>query len=206
MSVRRIHFNTIQQPLPNTITPKHSSHRQRTTSPVTHRRSSIRRSETPTPGPSRYRELTPEIFNEQLQNVEEDNKILEYNDPVSPNRGDTASPDPLNISEEPFENTISNILVNMFQDNPNSYKEAMAWPESNEWKQAIKDEYDGLIEMGTWKLVDLPKGRKPVKCHWTFVVKLDRRYKARLVAKGFTQVQGIDFEAPFSPVAPFESV
>jgi len=50
----------------------------------------------------------------------------------------------------------------MFPDNPNSYKEAVARPESNEWKQAIKDEYDGLIEMGTWKLVDLPKGRKPV--------------------------------------------
>jgi len=135
-----------------------------------------------------------------MQNVEEDNEVLEYDDPTSPNRSDTVSPDPLNISEEPFENTINNILVNMFQDNPNSYKEAMARPESNEWKQAIKEEYDGLIEMGTWKLVDLPKGRKPVKCRWTFVVKLDGQYKARLVAKGFTQVQGIDFNETFSPV------
>ena len=133
----------------------------------------MRRSHTPTPGSSGYRELTPQIVNEQLQNIEENNEVLEYNDPTSPERSNTASPDPLNISEEPFENTINNILVNMFQDNPNSYKEAMARPESNEWKQAIKDEYDGLIEMGTWKLVDLPKGRKPVKCRWTFVVKLD---------------------------------
>jgi len=145
----------------------------------------MRRSETPTPEPSRYREQTPNIFNEQQQSVEENNDDLEYNNPTSPNRSDTASPDPLNISEEPFENSINNILINMFQDNPNSYKEAMARPESNEWKQAIKDEYDGLIEMGTWKLVNLPKGRKPVKCRWTFVVKLDGRYKARLVAKGF---------------------
>ena len=61
----------------------------------------------------------------------------------------------------------------MFQDNPNSYKEAIAQHESNQWKKAIKEEYDGLIEMGSWKLVDLPKGRKPVKCCWTFVVKLD---------------------------------
>ena len=168
----------------------------------------MRRSHSPTPGPSRYRELTPQIFDEQLQNVEENNEVLEYEDPEPFNRDETASPNPLNISEASmqFDDSINSILVNMFQDNPNSYKEAMARPKSNEWKQAIKEEYDGLIEMGTWKLVDLPKGRKPVKCRWTFVVKLDGRYKARLVAKGFTQVQGIDFEETFSPVTRFESM
>ena len=32
----------------------------------------MQRSHTPTPGPSRYRDLSPNIFDEQLQNVEED--------------------------------------------------------------------------------------------------------------------------------------
>jgi len=31
-----------------------------------------------------------------------------------------------------------------------------------------KREYDGLIEMGTWKLVDLPKGRKTGKMSLDF--------------------------------------
>jgi len=36
---------------------------------------------------------------------------------------------------------INNIAHKYVQDNPNSYKEAMAWPESTQWKQAIKGEY-----------------------------------------------------------------
>ena len=47
---------------------------------------------------------------------------------------------------------------------------------------------DALQNNETWKLVDLPSGKKPVGCKWVFAVKFKvdgslERYKAMLVCK-----------------------
>ena len=81
----------------------------------------------------------------------------------------------------------------MFQEVPNSYKEAMSSTDKDKWLAASTEEFEGLTEMGAWKLVDRPVNGKTIKCRWTYVFKSDGHYKARLVAKGYTQVQGIDY-------------
>ena len=65
---------------------------------------------------------------------------------------------------------------------------------------------DALAKNGTWTLVDLPLGCKAVKSKWVFKCKADGCFHAHLVAKGFTQIQGIDYDKTFSPVARFESL
>lgn len=68
----------------------------------------------------------------------------------------------------------------------------------------MQEEMQSLHENSTYKLVDLPKGKRALK-KWVYKFKTEENnsrpiYKARLVVKGFGQKKGIDFEEIFSPV------
>lgn len=93
---------------------------------------------------------------------------------------------------------------------PKSYKEALESPDSVEWIQSMKEEFESLKKNKTWVLVDLPKGRKSVTGKWVFAIKRNpdgsNRYKARYVARGFTQRFGLDYNETFSPVVRMESI
>lgn len=77
-------------------------------------------------------------------------------------------------------------------EEPKTYKQAVH--DANygpEWRHAIEEELQTLEDMGTWRITELPPGRRNVKYKWVFKVKrnLDgivERFKARLVAKVFS--------------------
>ena len=68
-----------------------------------------------------------------------------------------------------------------------------------------------LEKMGTWDIVPLPEGRKPVSCRWVYRIKYDAdgnvsRYKARLVACGYSQIHSLDYEETYAPVTHLETI
>jgi len=95
---------------------------------------------------------------------------------------------------------------------PKTYTEAVGdVVHGKQWEAAIRDELDSLNANGTWRLEDLPYGRKPVTSKWVFKVKKHPdgsvdRFKARVVARGFTQQYGIDYTQTFAPTVRLESI
>ena len=76
----------------------------------------------------------------------------------------------------------------------------------------MKSEIGSMYENKVWTLVELPDGRQTIENKWIFKRKTDIHssvtiYKARLVTKkGFRQVQGVEYNETFSPVAMLKSV
>src|SRR5882757_4386648 len=142
---------------------------------------------------------------------------LELDLPVAPRRsGRTRRPNPRYNIEDfdlDFEQGSSRLGVTQLLNaagvpyrDPYTFKEAMSSVDAEAWLEVCQYELDALAKLKVWTLTDLPKGHKVVKNKWVFKKKADGRFRARLVAKGFTQIEGVDFDETFSPVARFESL
>ena len=63
-----------------------------------------------------------------------------------------------------------------------------------------------FVRNDVWELVPRPKGVNVIGTKWIFKNKSDEhgtviRNKSKLVVQGYTQVEGIDFDETFAPVA-----
>ncbi|KAG5544018.1 hypothetical protein RHGRI_016690 [Rhododendron griersonianum] len=79
------------------------------------------------------------------------------------------------------------------------------------WIEAMQEELQQFDRNSVWYLVPRPTHTNVIGTKWIFKNKKDSegivvRNKARLVAQGYTQIEGIDFEETFAPVARLESI
>ncbi|KAK0593785.1 hypothetical protein LWI29_021976 [Acer saccharum] len=75
----------------------------------------------------------------------------------------------------------------------------------------MQEELSQFERNEVWTLVPRPKTTNVIGTKWIFRNKSDEdgnivRNKARLVAQGYSQIEGIDFEETFAPVARLESI
>ena len=90
---------------------------------------------------------------------------------------------------------------------PKSIDEAIR---DKNWYEAMKLEYNSLVENKVWELVE-NKGNKPIGSRWHFALKFGpsgeiTRYKARFVAKGFSQVPSRDYNETYSPTTRLSTI
>ncbi|KAG8926805.1 hypothetical protein FRC01_008347 [Tulasnella sp. 417] len=94
---------------------------------------------------------------------------------------------------------------------PRSYREALSSPDAKQWEDSIQAEYNSLVKMGTFEIVDLPPGRKAIPSTYVFKEKKGPngetlKFKTRIVARGDMQKKGEDFDKVFAPVPRLDTV
>ena len=73
------------------------------------------------------------------------------------------------------------------------------------------EEYDSIVCNNVWDMVLRPENKLVVSSRWLYKVKkaVDgsvEKHKARFVAHGFSQIEGIDYDETFAPVARYSSI
>ncbi|PIL33575.1 transcription factor [Ganoderma sinense ZZ0214-1] len=97
-------------------------------------------------------------------------------------------------------------LAAMSSDDEPPYRDAMAGPDREKWREAMEEELDRIAQMDTYELVEAPPGANVVSSVWALRKKRDEnnivtKFKARLCAQGFSQIPGVDFDKTASLTA-----
>jgi hypothetical protein len=91
---------------------------------------------------------------------------------------------------------------------PHNYRSALKDPN---WANAMREEFNALMNQNTWTLVPCPVGVNVVTGKWLFRHKHSAdgslaRYKAHWVVCGFTQQHRVDYNETFSHVIKLATI
>ena len=61
-----------------------------------------------------------------------------------------------------------NDMLIVDQSEPTSYQEAINYPDSEKWLEAMKSEMQSMYDNQVWTLIDPTNGLKTIGCKWVF--------------------------------------
>ena len=75
----------------------------------------------------------------------------------------------------------------------------------------MQEELEEFKRNKVWQLVPNPKGHTSIGTRWVYKNKFDESgavvgKKERLVAKGYSQLEGVDYDETYAPVAKLEAI
>jgi hypothetical protein len=91
---------------------------------------------------------------------------------------------------------------------PNNFNEAN---KDINWLKSMNEELDQIEKNDTWELVPRPSNKNVIGSKWAYKNKMNEQgniviNKARLVCKKYAQIEGLNFDETFAPVARLESI
>ena len=75
----------------------------------------------------------------------------------------------------------------------------------------MTEEIDSIMRNDVWEVVPRPKGKSIVTSRWIYKVKYAtdgsiEKHRARFVARGVSQIEAVDYDETFAPVARYTSI
>jgi hypothetical protein len=140
-------------------------------------------------------QVTPKKSSRRVQKNHPSDQIIGNKDARVETRRRTRSPEQMHLA-------LTSIIE------PTCFEEAN---KDEFWNKAMDEELYQIEKNDTWELVPRPKDKNVIGTKWVYRNKLNEdgyvtRNKAILVCKGYAQVEGIEFEETFSPVARMEAI
>jgi hypothetical protein len=96
-------------------------------------------------------------------------------------------------------------MSHIIDSKPSCYEKATSHPVS---RDVMMEEYQSIMKIDVWDIVMRPEGKSVVTSKWIYKIEhtIDgsiERHKMRFFSRGFSQVEGIDYEETFSPIARY---
>lgn len=146
----------------------------------------------------------------------EENETRDIDVPISENNKRAAGKPKLVRTGKPGrpkkQYPVASVAMDTLDEDPEMIEDVLIIrPDKERWLDAMKTEYNSLLEYNTWELVNRKPDKRIISSRRVFHIKRFQngeidRYKARLVARGCEQKYGVDYLEIYSPVARIQTI